>query len=188
MEPSDYEALLFVPRCWPEKTPMRRFTLTLLAWVFAASSCLGMSGTWRCANGTACAFTPGIGYHCPNVKSARHAPPAAAQSARSCCGHCRSQARGHVTVTGSGPCSAVCQACQCRFVVTSSRTPATTSYVSVLTASTMMDHSAVTSSRPTPVIGFLTRSVIFTTGPPGPFSFDPLSTTPSRAPPRLLSA
>lgn len=162
--------------------------ILMLAWVFAASTCLGMSGTWQCANGTACAFTPGIGYHCPNVKQARHAPPAVTQGVPGCCGHCRSRGTGRATITASGPCSAVCQACQCRFVVTSSRTPATTAHAPILVASMTVDHAAVSLSHPAPVIGFLTRSLIFTTGPPGLVVFDPRSTTPSRAPPRPLFA
>jgi hypothetical protein len=169
-------------------TLMRRLTLTFLAFIFAASACFGASGSWRCANGTPCAFTPGVGFHCPDVKPAS-IPPSAAQPMGSSCSHCRPPTTSQVkTASAPGPCASVCRGCQCEFKVTSLRVPATTSQTPNLPVFQFADHPIAFPSNAVPTIGFTTRPIIFTTGPPDLLPAALHLTTPSRAPPRLLSA
>jgi hypothetical protein len=154
----------------------------------AVSACFGESGAWRCANGTPCAFTAGVGYHCPDVSSSRCPRSAAAKPMDGSCSRCRSQASAKVTVRFSGPCASVCRACQCRFVVTTLRAPVVTPHTSSITITMTTEHPAVFPSDAAPTVGFTVRPVIFTTGPPDLLRTVPSAAAPSRAPPRLLSA
>jgi hypothetical protein len=51
-----------------------------------------------------------------------------------------------------------------------------------------VDHPAICPACHFTTVGFFTRPVIFTTGPPGLPPTDPTLVSPSRAPPRLLAA
>lgn len=169
---------------------MRRLGLILLALMVAATAAFGASGTWQCANGTRCTFTPGIGFHCPGIKTSpgrRSMPASCAGSMRSSCPLCRSEAAGK-PARSSSPCASVCGKCQCRFVVTARLAPAVTVHHSGIVFLITSDHPAILPAAPSPAAGFAVHPLIFTTGPPGSVSASPLTFAPSRAPPRLLSA
>lgn len=169
---------------------MRRLTLIFIALVMAASACFGASGTWRCANGAACVFTPGVGFHCPRSCAASITPSALPESKPKdgACSRCHSPAKARATVAASSPCAAMCGACDCRYVITSPRTPATPTSALAKAVFIAADTLAILPSYPTPSIGFTTRPLIFTTGPPDRLPTVFGLTAPSRAPPRLLSA
>jgi hypothetical protein len=172
-----------------ESILMRRIALTLLAFLYAASACFGTSGTWRCANGTPCAFTPGVGFHCPGVKPSPPSSLAAAQRAGGMCPHCRPQTLTPTKIaSSSGPCALVCRGCHCQFTVISSHVPATTGHAISIPTLYAGDFPAVFFGSPAPAVGFSVRPIVFTTGPPGSFSKTLPLTTPSRAPPHRLSA
>ena len=169
-----------------ESRLMRRLTLILLAFVFTTSACFGTSGTWRCANGTPCAFTRGIGFHCPGVKPGAVQPPVAARPTGGMCSHCRPQTLARSTSTAaSGPCASVCRGCSCKFTVISSHVPATTAHVLTVPGFDAHDIAAILISSPVAHAGFNFRPIVFTTGPPAPSCTKLPLTTPSRAPPRL---
>ena len=162
---------------------MRRLAPILLAILFAASACFGAPGTWRCANGMPCVFTAGVGYHCPGDCPASRALSGGAESG---CSRCRkaSAARAQ-TVSASKPCALSCGGCRCRFDVSGLRAPVTTPHAQGTVLSAVADHAAVFPPRPCTEIGYTTRPVIFTTGPPDLFPADVALNSPSRAPPRL---
>ena len=187
---------------------LRRFAITILALTVGASSCLGATGTWRCANGTPCAYTPGVGFHCPEIRTARHAPGTSTQSSvASRCSACRSHrpsrpgasaqiartfrgccavAAGQPKGKSTGDCTAKSPRCQCRYDDASLNAPAMKTAAPVLIG-TDVSNSAVALPASTMLAhGFDTRPIIFTTGPPDLFHSAFLSSTPSRAPPASL--
>ncbi|HZO91678.1 MAG TPA: hypothetical protein VFB38_25375 [Chthonomonadaceae bacterium] len=164
---------------------MRRLTLLVLVFLFAASANFGEAGTWRCANGTPCVFTPGIGFHCPGASPARHPRVAApGPASRSCCAAHGARA----LAAASRSCGVDCLACQCRFEVTSLRAPAITAQASGIAVSVVAEQPILFAAAPAPTAGFVVGPVIFTTGPPAALRSHPFLPTPSRAPPRLLAA
>ena len=167
---------------------MRRLTLILVALVVMASACFGTSGSWRCANGTPCAFTPGVGFHCPTALPSHGSRTANARTSGHKCSHCRPGAAvASGLKTSSGPCASMCSGCSCHFTVVSSHVPATTANVPSAHGFNAYEFAAVYFAASVPHIGFAFRPIVFTTGPPAQYSTRPPLTTPSRAPPRLFS-
>ncbi len=165
---------------------MRRFALLFLALMFTTSACFGTSGSWRCANGTPCAFTPGIGYHCPGVKPAAGPRSTGGQRAAGSCSHCRTQPTALAKGTSaSSPCGSVCPGCRCEFRVISSHVPGTTAQIHSIATFDVTDFPIAVPSEISPTVGFAVRHIIFTTGPPNSLFSTPRLTTPARAPPRL---
>jgi len=163
---------------------MRRLSLILLMLIYLASAGLGASGTWRCANGTRCAFTPGVGFHCPGARCLSMKRTAARTTGGSC-PLCHAHPK---SITASSPCASVCGKCQCRFEITSSHVPATLSTAIGILSPIAIVQPGVFPMNPVPTMGYITRPIIFTTGPPDLIPAHVSSTGPSRAPPRLLSA
>jgi len=167
---------------------MRRLGLIVLAWMMATSACFGASGAWRCANGSLCAFAPGIGFHCPGMRPSSTGP-STVKSEGGFCPRCHAPAGAHAkSVAASSPCASVCGKCQCRFEVVSSHVPATIYAVAHIAPPVAAEQPVLFPSNPAPAIGFATRPLVFTTGPPALPSAAPLFPLSSRAPPRLLSA
>ncbi len=165
---------------------MRRVTLLLLAFMFTASACFGTSGSWRCANGTPCEFTPGVGFHCPGAKPGSNPSPAVPQKTGGKCSHCRPLAARSKTPEQYRPCGSACSGCRCEFRVISSSVPGMAAQAHGLPASDLLDHPIVLPSVAVPTTGFTTWPILFATGPPNPISSLKRLTMPARAPPRLL--
>src|SRR5205823_2378288 len=146
---------------------MRRLTLILLTLTFAASACFGTTGSWRCANGAPCAFTPGVGAHCPGVKPVSRAAPGVVQSTSEKCSRCRPQAAPGTNSAAPGHGESACRGCRCEFRVLSSIVPGTTTAAVHNTPTfVVVDHPVLLAPIATPTVGFTVRSVVFTTGPP----------------------